>query len=55
MTYPSSAWTAFRTEQRSNSFDRPSFGQLRQQERSLFPVQVEEDPAEFVAQLSGVP
>jgi hypothetical protein len=56
MTYPSSAWTASKTEQRSNSFDRPSFGELRRkQERSLFLVQVEEDPAEFVAQLSRAP
>ena len=56
MTYPSSAWTASKTEQRSNSFDRPSFGELRRkQERSLFLVQVEEDPAEFVAQLSRDP
>ena len=55
MTYPSSAWTVSKTEQRSNSFDRPSFGELRRkQERFLFLVQVEENLAEFVAQLSRV-
>ena len=44
MTCPSSAWTVSKTEQRSNSFDRPSFGDLRRkQERSLFLIQVEEE------------